>query len=564
MTPALLESSIMPSSAHRTMVDAIEAGARADAPLAIFHGRLEPSVLDARSAYAAARKWAQVFIRHGVRRGDRVVLLLPTGPTFVGALLGAMLAGAAAVPLATPMTFGSMEPFLRNLGSTFDSAQARVLVASTRALTAIRTHASSLVLPPVVLTEADAIETVLVPAPLPSLDEADTALIQYTSGTTGRPKGVVISHGALVSNAFAIAQGLEIGPTDVGVSWLPLFHDMGLVGVLLTAVCHPYALHLAAPEYFAMGAERWLRLASEVQATITAAPNFAYEHCVARASKLDADRVALDGLRLALNGAEPVHAETVRRFASALGPFGLRSTASLPVYGMAESTLAVSFAAHGALATLHVERAALEKRGVVRQTDASGARELVSVGTPVAGTSIRIADAAGRTVDSERVGRILIAGASIMDGYFRDDEASGRALADGWLDSGDLGFVSGGQLFVTGRAKEIIIQGGRNVDPHDIEHAVVGGCGLRAGSVAAFGVDDPDAGTERVVLAVETGPKDDRSEERSRAIRGAVLGTLGVRVDDVVFVPLGAIPRTTSGKARRSECARRWASGERA
>lgn len=552
----------MPSSAHRTMVDAIEAGARADAPLAIFHGRLEPCVLDARSAYAAARKWAQVFVRHGVRRGDRVVLLLPTGPTFVAALLGAMLAGAAAVPLATPMTFGSLEPFLRNLGSTFDSAAARVLVASTRALAAIRTHASSLVLPPVVLTEADTIDTVLTRAPLPTLDEADAALIQYTSGTTGRPKGVVISHGALVSNAFAIAHGLELDPTDVGVSWLPLFHDMGLVGVLLTAVCHPYALHLAAPEYFAMGAERWLRLASEVQATITAAPNFAYEHCVARVAKLDEER--LDGLRLALNGAEPVHAETVRRFARALGPFGLRSTASLPVYGMAESTLAVSFAARGVLSTIHVDRGALEKRGVARRSDASGARELVGVGTPVAGTSIRIADAAGRTMETERVGRILIAGASVMDGYFRDDEASARALSGGWLDSGDLGFVSGGQLFVTGRAKEIIIQGGRNVDPHDIEHAVIEATGLRAGSVAAFGIDDADAGTERVVLVVETGPKEDRGEERSRSIRGAVLGTLGVRVDDVVFVALGAIPRTTSGKARRSECARRWAPGGRA
>lgn len=555
MTHAILESPVATAPPHETMAAAIEAAARADAPLAVFHGGNEPVTLDARAAFRGAQAWARLLAHHGVRRGDRVVLLVPTGPVFVTALLGSMLAGAAAVPLATPLTFGSIEPFLRNLGAILKSADARALVVSPRVLKVLQTQGQDLPIPPVVLTEADLLGAPPGDARLPEIDRTDTALIQYTSGTTGQPKGVVIPHGALVSNAFAIADGLGITPADIGVSWLPLFHDMGLIGVLLTAVNHPYTLHLAGPEYFAMGAERWMRLASKVRATITAAPNFAYEHCAKRANKLDGER--LDSLRLALNGAEPVHAATVRRFAQALEANGLSPTVSLPVYGMAECTLAVSFARPGELHTMSVDRERLEHDGAVMAMSGAGARECVSVGAPVAGTSVRVADEQGRTLPAGQVGVLRVAGTSVMNGYFRNEDASARALTDGWLDTGDLGFISEGRVYVTGRAKDLIIQGGRNVYPYDLERIATEAGDLRAGGVVAFGRTGDESGTESIVLVAESGEKDPAKREALvRDLRGSILAVLGVKVEDIHLVPLGAVPRTTSGKARRRECAR--------
>ena len=330
---------------------------------------------------------------------------------------------------------------------------------------------------------------------------------------------------------------------------------VGKVQALLTAVCHPYTLHLAGPEYFAMGAERWMRLASKVRATITAAPNFAYEHCAKRATKLDGER--LDSLRLALNGAEPVHAATVRRFAKALEANGLSPSVSLPVYGMAECTLAVSFAEPGALGTMSVDRARLEHDGVVIAALGDEAREVVSVGAPVAGTSVRVTDESGRPLGERHVGVLRVAGSSVMDGYFRDDEGSARALGDGWLDTGDLGFIADGRLYVTGRAKDLIIQGGRNVYPYDLERIATDACDLRAGGVVAFGRTAGESGTESIILVAESAEKDPtRREALVRELRGSILATLGVKVDDIHLVPLGAVPRTTSGKARRRECAR--------
>ncbi len=554
MMLAALESDRPAPRAQGTIVEALAAAAAADAPLATFHGgSAGPTVLDARATFARANAWAQRLVARGVRRGDRVVILVPTGPTFVAALLGAMMAGAAAVPLATPLTFGSVEPFLRNLGPILLSADARALVTTPRVLGTLASHRGSLHVPTAVLVDGD--EPSPEPRPLPSVDPQDTALIQYTSGTTGLPKGVVISHRALVANAASIAEGLGLDARDVGVSWLPLFHDMGLVGVLLTAVCHPYALHLAAPEYFAMGAERWLHLIARVGATITAAPNFAYQRCVARAARLEG--VRLDALRLALNGAEPVHAETLRRLAATLAPHGFAPTASLPVYGMAECTLAVTFADRGAPHALKLDRGGLEREGIACASTAPEAREVVSVGRPVAGAAIRVVDSGRATVPNGRVGRILVRSPSLMDGYFRNEAATRAVLADGWLDSGDLGFVADGQLYVTGRAKDVVIQGGRNIDPHDVERTLETECGLRPDSVVAFGVSDSSVATERLVLVVEAKPtEEERSDARARELRGAVLAALGARIDEVIFVALGSIPRTTSGKPRRAECAR--------
>ncbi len=542
-------------------MEALEAGAAAGAPFVTFHGlRAEPIPMDFRATLDGAARWAHVFAKNGVGKGDRVLLLLHTGEPFVTALLGSMLAGAAPVPLAQGMTFGSMAPFMKNLAAIMANADPKVIVTHERAVEALTTAGMNR--PGLtVLTEKDR------PAALdpgatrwPSIGASDTALIQYTSGTTGRPKGVVISHRALIANTSAIAAGLEVRPGDVGASWLPMFHDMGLVGVLLTAVRHPYPMNIMSPERFAMGPQRWIHMLSETGATITAAPNFAYEMAVNRVAKVDA-AASLATMRIALSGAEPVQMPTVRRFEEAYAKFGLGPKAMMPVYGMAECTLAVTFSNAGAGAShVGVDQGAFERHEVVLPAPGAAGQDIASVGTPIQGTHVDVVSDDGQRLSSDKVGRIRVKSESLMDGYFRNDAATAAVLKDGWLDTGDLGFVHDGSLFVAGRADDVIIQGGRNVHPADVERVAIEVDGLRPGGVVAFGALSESKGTQDIVVVAETAVRDAASHERmAREIRGEVLAALGVRVDAVHLWPVGAVPRTTSGKARRKDCARRVA-----
>jgi acyl-CoA synthetase (AMP-forming)/AMP-acid ligase II len=374
-------------------------------------------------------------------------------------------------------------------------------------------------------------------------------LLQYTSGTTGRPKGVTISQRALTSNASAIAQGLSIGGHDVGCSWLPLFHDMGLIGAVITPLCHPFEVHVLAPEAFIMRPDRWLRLISELGATISPAPNFAYELCTHRIGHVQGWQ--LDGWRAALNGAEAVHASTMRRFSERFEAVGFQERAMTPVYGLAESTLAVTMPTLGGPSTVKVDADALA-RGRVLRASGETARELVSVGTPVAGSSVRVTDESGHTLSEGAVGEIRVAGPSLMEGYFANPRASAEVLDGGWLRTGDLGAVIDGALFVVGRAKDVVVQAGRNVYPDDVERVAREVPGVRGGAVA-FGVEDPARGTEALVVMVEV-VRTGRACGVSKRVRGELLTVLGVRADEVVPCPLGSLSRTTSGKIQRGAC----------
>ncbi len=555
MTFSCLRSDIEVRAPHDTLLAALEAAARDRAPWMTLHGAKGPVVRTAPDALASAWRWATLLRSRGVARGDRVPLLMPTGHAFVEAMLGTMLAGGVPVPLAGPMTFGGVEKYLRNLGAIVADCGARVLVTHGRmAEAAARDEVLSRTLRDVVTDSAlDGIPST--PCIQPSLGARDTAFIQYTSGTTGEPKGAVISHGALVSNAFAIARGLDIGPADVGVSWLPLFHDMGLVGVVLTSICHPYPVHVLAPESFVMRPRRWLELISQVGATLSPAPNFAYELCMARGG--EAQGLRLDSWRVALNGAEPVHARTVSRFGERFAAGGLRGDVVMPVYGMAEATLAVTFPALSTkFETLPIARAALEREGRAEPHHGPGAHQAVSVGGPVAGTTIEIVDPAGHIVSEGTIGQILVSGPSLMDGYFHNERASAEAIVDRRLRTGDLGFVSGGRLFVTGRAKELIIRAGRNLSPHDIERVAAEVDGLRDGCVAAFARPNEETGTDDLVVAAETVGDDPAKRSRIASdVRAGLLEVLGIKPDEIHVCGVGTLPRTTSGKIRRRECA---------
>jgi len=557
--PSLLRSDQAVRAPAETLTAAFERAARDGAPFVTFHGAKGPVVRPVRDALEAARRWGALLQSRGVGRGDRVPILMPTGHAFVEAMLGTMLAGAVAVPLATPMTFGNVDRYMLNLAAIVADSGARLLISYPRIVDAMASDQTLRASLREVVTEADLDGLAGAPLRSPSLGGSDAAFIQYTSGTTGRPKGAVISHRALTANAFAIATGLGIGSGSVGASWLPMFHDMGLVGVLLTSICHPYPVHVMSPESFIMRPARWLELVSRVGATLSPAPNFAYELCVARASEQELEHVRLDSWRIALNGAEPVHATTARRFLDRFASRGFGPDVVMPVYGMAEATLAVTFPTlDGKLQTLSVDRDALEQDR--RARPATGGYPAVSVGGPVAGMTVQVEGDRGRTAVEGEVGEILVRGPSLMDGYFRNEEASAAVLADGWLRTGDLGFIHASRLFVSGRAKELIIKAGRNFHPYDIERVASEVDGVRLGAVAAFGRPNGDTGTDDLVVVIEASQPD--PERRARLmtdVRGELLAVLGVKPDDVRVCAVGAVPRTTSGKVRRGECARVFA-----
>jgi fatty-acyl-CoA synthase len=545
---------------HETLVAAFEAIARDGAPFVTFHGGKEPVRKSAADALECSLLWAKLLASRGVQKGDCVPILLPTGHVFVEALLGTMMLGAVPVPLATPMTFGSVDRYLANLAAIAVDCRAKATITYKRIQEAAGRDPQVGAALGQLVCEADLAGVASSSVRLPSLGGTDTAFLQYTSGTTGAPKGAVISHRAIVSNAQSIALGLGLRPDDVGVSWLPMFHDMGLIGVLLTSICHPYPVHIMSPESFVMNPRRWLDLLSRVGGTISAAPNFAYDMCVARSG--DTDGLRLETWRHALNGAEPVHASTVQRFLARFAPSGLSADVAMPVYGMAEATLAVAFPPlDDKMRLLGVDRTALEHEGrVVASGDGHSA---VSVGRPVAGMHIEVVGEDGRVVPERTVGEIRVWGPSLMDGYFGNDEASAEVITGGRLRTGDLGFLDGGRLFVTGRAKEMIIKGGKNLYPYDVERVAGDVEGVRQGGVAAFGLSNPETGTEDLVVIAETTQADaERREALAKSVRAELLEVLGIKPDAIRFCGVGKVPRTTSGKIRRRECARLFSAGE--
>lgn len=455
-----------------------------------------------------ARRWRGALTEAGVRRGDRVALLLPNDERFVGAFFGALLCGATAVPLAWPATTLDSRRVLA-LRPLVEAADPAVIVTDEVLAPHFALRA---------VTRADRPATGADVLP----DPDETAFIQFTSGSLGRPRGAVISHRAAAACVRAMGHAVGTSAADVAVSWLPLFHDMGLVGGLLTPVAFQFPVTLLSPGEFLLHPGRWLERAATEGITTAAAPDFAWRLCSRRAAL---PQGSLGSWRVAISGAEPVHRSTLDAFAAKFGERGFAPSAFRPAYGLAENTLAACIydpTRPGADTTLQ-------------------GRVIPSVGAPIAGNEIRVLGPAGEP------GEIQVRSASLMSGYFRDDEASAAALVDGWLRTGDLGMVVDGQLHVTGRAKELVIQNGSKFHPYDIERVATDAVDATVAGAAAYVMTDGE--TEILVLAAEVPAS--KAEGADRRIRGAVLEALGVRIDRVVVVPPGALPRTSSGKIRR-------------
>ncbi len=506
-----------------------------------------------RELYHGARRIARGLRELGVSAGDRVLLVLPTSFEFVEAFFAVQLLRAIPVP-AYPPTGLRLEAGLRKLAHIANHSQATVCVTCadisgllgdlglrapciTRVVTAAQLARSS------VLDEKF------------RASASEPAFLQYTSGSTGKPKGVTLTHDNLVSNIHTMGQALEVSRNDVVMSWCPLYHDMGLIGALLFAVYWRLPFVLMSPTAFLARPHRWLRAISDYRATLSPAPNFGYALAVKRVSREQREGLDLSSWRVASNGAEPVNLATVEQFVSTYAPHGFSAEAILPAYGLAEVSLAAAFPEpHRRIAHQTVDREQLANGHVV-PAEGAGALTLVSVGRAVPGQGLAVVDEHGRELSENQVGHVVVSGRSVMRGYWGDAEATAKVLREGSLWTGDLGYVSDGQLYVTGRAKDLIILQGRNYYAEDLERAAETVEGVRAGATVAFAVYDDREARDLVVLVCETRISDsDKRVALSARVAEAVLRECGVNLEEVVLTEPGAIPKTSSGKRQRNAC----------
>jgi 1-acyl-sn-glycerol-3-phosphate acyltransferase len=503
-----------------------------------------------------SRAIAVGLIERDIMPGDRVALMLPTGTDFFCAFFGVLYAGAVPVPIYPPMQRSQIEQYARQQAGILRNAGVRMLVTVPEGLR-LGTLLQGLV-PTLASIESAASLTTRdgeLPLPQPALGST-TALIQYTSGSTGDPKGVVLSHRNLLANIRAIGRAIAASSADVMVSWLPLYHDMGLIGAWLGCLYYGAPLYAMSPLAFLARPQSWLGAIHRFHGTISAAPNFAFELCLNKIEDSDLKGLDLSSLRTVANGAEPVSVDTLRRFTHRFADYGFRPGAMAPVYGLAENAVAVTLPPPGRLPIVdRINRHALSIHGVAEpaQPDDVHAIELVACGHPIPDHEVRIVDDAGREVGERQEGRVEFRGPSATSGYFENPVKTRELFHDGWLDTGDRGYMAGGDLFITGRIKDIIIRAGQHIAPHEIEEAVGAIPGLRKTAVAAFGLTDPGSGTERVVVLAETEERDISAQE-SLKLRAQEAAThiVGGPPDEIVLVQPGTVPKTASGKIKRA------------
>jgi 1-acyl-sn-glycerol-3-phosphate acyltransferase len=495
------------------------------------------------------------LLERGVAPGEPVALMFPTGTDFLRSFLGIQIARAIPVPLYPPVRLDRLEEYLLRQAGILNNAGVRWLVTVREAVPIAHLLRKAVPSLDGVVTPGQLARGVS-PARAAPGGSGDPALIQYTSGSTGHPRGVLLTHANLLANIRAIAAGLALTPNDVGASWLPLYHDMGLIGSWLFCLYHGIPLALMSPLAFLARPERWLWAIHQRRATLSAAPNFAYELCVRRISDDAIEGLDLSSWRCALNGAEPVSPDTLDRFTRRFEPYGFRREALMPVYGLAECAVALCFPPVGRGPVVdRVARAPIQLLGRADPAaphDPSAIRFL-SVGTALPEHEVRIVTDRGDPAPERVVGRLLFRGPSAMSGYFRSPEATAVVTrADGWIDSGDLAYHAGGEVYIAGREKDIIIVGGRNYIPQEIEDVAGEVPGIRKGCVAAFGVPLPALGTEALIVVAETHAT---SAEDTSRLEGETVARIaahvGIPPDRVVLVPPGSVPKTSSGKLRR-------------
>ncbi|MEM7587527.1 MAG: fatty acyl-AMP ligase [Acidobacteriota bacterium] len=510
----------------------------------------------------------------GVKKGQTVAIMLPTGKDFFFSFAGILLAGAVPVPIYPPVRVDQLEEY----------AERQVTILRNASVAALITEQQMTSLARLLGPKVESLETIATASTLAEegrgaaaeldnlrnieLDDQDLGLIQYTSGSTGDPKGVTLTHRNLIANVHAIGEAIQVRREDVVISWLPLYHDMGLIGCWLFSLCHGLEMVCFSPLDFLRRPKRWLEAMGTYRGSLSPAPNFAYELCLRRVRDRDLADLDLSTWRKAMNGAEPINPETVRRFCDRFAACGFRAEAFAPVYGLAENAVAVTFPIRAEPPRIdRIERDAFQHDGQAipaaeptADEDASETLQFVGVGRALVNHEIRLVDDDDVPVAERTEGHIQFRGPSATQGYYLNPQATAAIRTeDGWTRTGDRGYLADGDLFVTGRVKDLIIKAGRNIDPAEVETAAADVDGVRRGCVAAFGVANPKTGSESLVIIAETRQKDPEERQRIAAeVKHQVRSVIKSSPDVVQCVPPHTVPKTPSGKLRRAETRERY------
>ncbi len=545
-----------------TIVGRIEYAAKSDAKVTFVTGD-EPLTKSWGQLHHQAKAVAARLQDQGVRQGDHIAVLGPTTPDLVTAFQAVWLCGATLVVLPLPMRLASIEEFTTATRARIANADCAGVIVDADLLPFVEAGPED----PPLFSLAELAEPAEMDAERfirPDYDADDLIVLQFTSGSTSEPKGVMLPNRVVMANLDAIVEAAEVDlDTDVMVSWLPLYHDMGLVGFCILPMAMGLDLVLGAPQDFLASPGRWMEWISTYGGTATAGPNFSWVLAgrAMRRAKTDLD---LSTLRIGLNGAEPVDPASVRAFTDAGERHGMRPGAVFPAFGMAEVAIAGSFPVPlTGLVTDTVDAKTLEyeHRADPVASDAEGAREIVLLVEPVPVAEFRIIEpGSGRVLAEREVGELQIRGTSVTTGYYKREDANAELFDGEWLRTGDLAYLVDGQMAMCGRIKDLIIVGGRNVYPQDIERAVGSVEGVRAGNVIAFGQAGRN-GKEQVVVVAETRADEDLDGLRTR-INERSVKAIGVPCREVVLVRPSTLPKTSSGKLQRALCQRQYREGQ--
>ena len=516
-----------------------------------------PDFVSWRQVHDEARAVGAALQARGLVPGDHVAILGPTSRALMTIIQGCWLSGIASMVLPLPMRMASLDAFVESTRARILHGDAK-LVLIDDALAAFYQSGPgdpplepmTAVLPGPGNPTADRIE-------IPANDPERLVVLQYTSGSTSEPKGVMIPDRLLTANIDASCAAAQLGPDEVMVSWLPLYHDMGLVGFLSIPMTNGCQLVQAAPQDFMAHPGNWMQWISDHHGTATAGPNFSWVLATRALRRMEG--LDLSQLTLALSGAEPVDPTAVESFVREAARFGFKPGSMFPAFGMAEVAIGGAFPPrHRGLRCDAVDRVILERDRVAKpiditpETEADTVRRLPLLGYPVPGLEMRVVHPDTRENLPERhVGELLIRGTSVTPGYYKRPDATAAMFFDGWLCTGDLAYMLDGELVLCGRIKDVIIVGGRNVFPEDIERAVGGLDGVRAGNVIAFGVEGYK-GKETVVVVAEVRTEDAQSVRD--AIHHRTIEVCGLPPRDVMLVKPGSLPKTSSGKLQRAKC----------
>jgi acyl-CoA synthetase (AMP-forming)/AMP-acid ligase II len=526
-----------------TVVHALAAAAEQSperVALRLLASKGEPEILTFADLWRDARRFGARLGALGVTPGAPVVLMLPPGRDFVAAFFGVQLAGGTPTPLAPPFRLDNAEPYLASLAPILADSQADTVITSAAIAPYVEAAALGRCVVAAEFTAAHPDEHSLA---LPEPEH--TAVLQYSSGPCGEPRGIRLSHRAVMANIQAIGSALKLTPDDVAVSWLPMFADMGLIGMLLSGIVWRFEHCAMTPEAFLLRPARWLDAITTFRATLSCAPNFAYKLAARRVRDEDLAKLDLSCWRVALIGAEAIDGDVVDAFQERFAPAGLRPRAMVATYGLAENALAVTLGTPG--------------EGLARRV--IDGEPVVSSGRPMVGQEVGVFSSLDRPVAPGSVGEIRVRSATLMDGYHRAPAATALTMRGGWLHTGDLGALIDGEIYVTGRLKPMVIKRGRNFYAADIEGIAARAAGLPVDAVVAFASANRDAGTEDVVVMVERPEALDADalSDAAAEINAALLQGLGIRADQLVLLEPGTMLRGADRDAARRACQRRHA-----